>query len=92
MRVIAIGLLILVGSILIYGAGDLPPRGVVDAPVHTQVADTYVERAAGETHAPNVVTAILADYRSYDTLGEATVVFVAGLAVVLILQGARANE
>lgn len=90
MRALAVSLLVLVGAILIYGAGDLPPRGAADAPIHTQVADIYVERAMADTKTPNVVTAILADYRGYDTLGETTVVFVACLAAVLILwRGAR---
>lgn len=92
MRIMAAMLLILVGSILIYGAGDLPPRGVVEAPIHENVADLYVERALADTNTPNVVTAILADYRGYDTLGETTVVFVAGVAAVLILWGARDRD
>ena len=35
---------------------------------------------------PNVVTAILASYRSFDTLGETAVIFTAGIAVLLILR------
>jgi multicomponent Na+:H+ antiporter subunit B len=38
---------------------------------------------------PNVVTSVLADYRSYDTLGETTVIFTAGIGVMLLLQGIR---
>ena len=33
-----------------------------------------------------MVTYILADYRGYDTLGETTVIFTAGMAVVLLLR------
>ncbi|MBM3224930.1 MAG: cation:proton antiporter, partial [Candidatus Tectomicrobia bacterium] len=44
------------------------------------------ERSHTETGTPNFVTAILADYRAYDTLGETTVIFTAGLACVLILR------
>jgi len=36
---------------------------------------------------PNVVTAVLASYRGYDTLGEVTVVFTAGVGVLLLLRG-----
>ena len=36
---------------------------------------------------PNIVTAVLADFRGYDTLGETTVVFTAGIGVLLLLQG-----
>jgi multicomponent Na+:H+ antiporter subunit B len=34
-----------------------------------------------------MVTAILADYRGYDTLGETVVIFTAGVATLLILKG-----
>jgi multicomponent Na+:H+ antiporter subunit B len=45
----------------------------------------YIEEAVEQTHTPNIVTAVLADYRGYDTLGEAVVILTAGLAVILIL-------
>ena len=38
---------------------------------------------------PNVVTSVLADYRGYDTLGETTVIFTAGIGVMLLLRGTR---
>ena len=38
---------------------------------------------------PNVVTAILASYRGYDTLGETAVVFTAGIGVLLLISGLR---
>ena len=38
---------------------------------------------------PNVVTSTLADYRGYDTLGETTVIFTAGIGVLLLLKGRR---
>ena len=37
------------------------------------------------TGIPNVVTSVLASYRGYDTLGEVTVIFTAGIAVLLLL-------
>ena len=37
--------------------------------------------------APNIVTAILASYRGYDTLGEVTVIFTAGIGVMLLIGG-----
>ena len=33
-----------------------------------------------------MVTAVLASYRGYDTLGETAVIFTAGIAVLLILR------
>jgi hypothetical protein len=46
----------------------------------------YVEEGEHETEVPNMVTYILADYRGYDTLGETTVIFTAGLSVILLLR------
>ena len=33
------------------------------------------------------MTSVLADYRGYDTLGETTVIFTAGIGVMLLLRG-----
>ena len=49
------------------------------------VAPYYLERSLVETGVPNVVTAVLASYRGYDTLGELTVIFTAGIGVLLLL-------
>jgi multicomponent Na+:H+ antiporter subunit B len=35
---------------------------------------------------PNLVTAILGDYRGYDTMFETVVIYCAGLAVVSVLR------
>jgi multicomponent Na+:H+ antiporter subunit B len=60
-----------------------------DASIHQHVAPHYLQNSLAETHVPNVVTSVLADYRSYDTLGETTVIFTAGIGVMLLLQGVR---
>ena len=53
----------------------------------------YLARSMPETGIPNVVTSVLASYRGYDTLGETTVIFTAGIAVLLLLKkGAAASE
>jgi multicomponent Na+:H+ antiporter subunit B len=44
------------------------------------------------THTPNVVTSVLADYRGYDTLGETTVIFTAGMACILLLRRGRKKQ
>ena len=49
----------------------------------------YLERSVHEIDIPNVVTAILASYRGYDTLGETAVVFTAGIGVLLLIGGLR---
>ncbi|HXF52601.1 MAG TPA: DUF4040 domain-containing protein [Hyphomicrobiaceae bacterium] len=77
------------GAALVWGTFSLPPFGTADAPIHQHVAPRYLSESIKETLVPNVVTAVLADYRGYDTLGEATVVFTAGIGVMLLLRGRR---
>jgi multicomponent Na+:H+ antiporter subunit B len=80
--------------LLVYGSFGLPSRGDMDAivnreesPVGSQnAAAYYIEHAEKDAHTPNMVTAILADYRGYDTLGEETVILTAGLICFLLLR------
>lgn len=73
------------GACLIYGTLDMPHFGDPDNPVHTHVAPRYLAQADTEIGIPNVVTAVLASYRGYDTLGEVAVVFTAAIGVLLLL-------
>ncbi|WP_245309074.1 DUF4040 domain-containing protein [Bradyrhizobium retamae] len=77
------------GAILVWGTLVLPPFGTPDAVIHQHVAARYVADTIKDTGVPNVVTSVLADYRSYDTLGETTVIFTAGIGVMLLLHRAR---
>ena len=75
------------GAALIYGTLDMPHFGDPSAPVHTHPNPGFVERSQPDMHGlPNVVTAVLASYRGYDTLGETAVIFTAGIGVLLILR------
>ena len=73
------------GAALIYGSLDMARFGDADAPANTHVAPYYLEKAKTDTGVPNVVTAVLASYRGYDTLGEVVVIFTAGIGVILLL-------
>jgi len=77
------------GGALVYGTWDIPGFGDPNAPAQTHVARYYIENASSETGVPNVVTAVLASYRGFDTLGEVAVVFTAGVAVLLLIGGRR---
>ncbi len=83
--IVAIG----VGAALIWATYDLPAFGIADAPIHQHVAPHYLQNAIKETQVANVVSAVLADYRSFDTFGEVIVVFTAGIGVMLLLKGRR---
>ena len=76
---------VVTGAALIYGTLDMPHFGNPDAPVHHHVAPRYLEKSPDEIGIPNVVTGVLASYRGYDTLGELTVIFTAGVGVLALL-------
>lgn len=87
MQLVPLAVVLITGAALIYGTMDLPPFGAADNPVHHHVADHYLEETYHEIGVPNVVTAVLASYRGYDTMGETTVVFAAAVGVLLLLAG-----
>ena len=80
---------LMTGAMLVWGTLDMPAFGDPDAPAHQHVAPRYLEDSPDEIGIPNVVTAVLASYRGYDTLGETTVIFTAGIGVLILLRGAR---
>jgi multicomponent Na+:H+ antiporter subunit B len=74
-----------VGGVMVYAALGLPDFGDATSPANTHVGRAYLERTGEEIGPPNVVTAVLASYRGFDTLGEAIVIFAAGIAVAIML-------
>jgi len=77
------------GALLIYGAQDFPNWADPNSPPSIWVSNRYIEKAFEETAVPNLVTAVLADYRGYDTLFETVVIFAAGVSVVMLLRRPR---
>ncbi len=82
-------LVVVTGAVLIYGTLDMPRYGDPNAPIHHHVAPYYLERTGPDTGLPNVVTAVLASYRGYDTLGEVTVIFTAAVGVLILIGRSR---
>ena len=80
------------GGLLVYGTLDMPNYGSSNSPAQTHLSDIYLRQSPYEVGIPNVVTAILASYRGFDTLGETAVVFTAGIGVVLLLSGIRRRK
>ena len=76
---------ILTGALLVYATRDMPEFGDPQAPANLHVAPKYITEGKTEPGVPNLVTAVLASYRGYDTLGEVTVIFTAGVGVLLLL-------
>jgi len=88
-RVAPLVVLLGIGVVLTMAVIEMPQFGDPEAPAHHHVAPRYIARAYEETGVTNMVTAILADYRGYDTLGELTVIFAAGAAVLSLLVGRK---
>jgi len=72
------------------GFGELPPFG--DPLI--RVSQDYLDRGLAETGSANLVTSVILDYRAYDTLGEATVLFAAviGVSTLMRLRGRKEAE
>jgi multicomponent Na+:H+ antiporter subunit B len=79
-------------GLLVYGTLGLPEFSDPNAPIHTHVVPRYLHELKNEVGVPNVVTAVLASYRGYDTLGETTVVFTAGAGVIALLRRRRGKK
>ena len=80
------------GAALIYGTLDMPHYGDPQAPIHRYLAPQYLEQTPRAIGIPNVVTAVLASYRGYDTLGELVVILTAGVGVLLLLGQSRRSR
>jgi multicomponent Na+:H+ antiporter subunit B len=82
---VVILLVIFLAGIHVFDA--LPQFGV---PVFSRMAgtasQTYIDKGLQDTGAANIVTSIYLDYRAYDTLGEATVLFTAVIGATVILR------
>jgi len=59
------------------------PFGYPDA---SDMDDYIIQNAQEETGSNNVVTSVVFDYRGFDTLGEATILFTAVTGVLLLLR------
>ncbi len=90
---------IVTGCALVYGTLDMPHYGDPAGHIHNYPDPSYIVKtngdkgdpndSDGEINLPNVVTAILASYRGYDTFGETTVILTAGVGVILLLRRER---
>ncbi len=51
-----------------------------------RVAGNYLSQGLKKTGATNLVTSVILDFRAYDTLGEATVLFTAVIGVLAVMR------
>jgi multisubunit Na+/H+ antiporter MnhB subunit len=86
--------IIMFGSLLILATLSFPFRGPrsVDPAIEETIGDAdlpstyYIKNAYKDANTPNIVTVVLGDYRSIDTLGEEVVIFTAGIICFLLLR------
>jgi len=57
-----------------------------------RVADYYLDHGVTDTGAPNLVTAVVLNFRALDTLGEVTVLFIASLGVGVFLSSQKKKD
>ena len=69
-------------ALLVHGLADLPSFGNYPGPY----GDLIAKLAPPERHMVNTVTAVVFDYRGFDTMGEELLLFAAASAVALLLR------
>ena len=86
MKTLSLIICLVMGVLLTAVLDDLPAWGDAKSPANAHVSAYFLENAYPQTHVPNVVTAVLADYRGFDTMFETGVVFVAVIGIMAILR------
>lgn len=77
---------------LTYMGMELYNYGEVNTPLQTHISKYYIENTAQDIGIPSLVAAILASYRGYDTLGETSVILIAGISVLLVLSSKKDTD
>ncbi len=91
-KFIVIVLLVLVGLFLLLAVSKMPIMGDPDSPTNAIATSRYIAKGPQETGCNNLVSAIILNYRVYDTFGEITVIFVTLTAALAILGREKAGE
>lgn len=87
MKLLALISVVITGWLLLSAVGDFPDWGDPNSPANSyRLSQHFVTETFHETAVPNMVTAVLADYRGYDTMFETVVIFTAGIAIISILR------
>lgn len=82
-KILAYIALVIVLAYLLLGAVQMRSFG---SPDYNDMDQYIIENGQKETAANNIVTSVVFDYRAFDTLGEATVLFTAVTGIIAILR------
>ncbi|MDC0049103.1 hypothetical protein OAL09_07170 [Verrucomicrobia bacterium] len=87
MKIFGLIAVLVVGALLLSATSDFPDWRDKDSPANeSPVSSFYIEKTEKLTKVPNMVTAVLADYRGYDTMFETVVIFIAGIGIIAVLR------
>lgn len=90
-RILAVLITVIYIGILLYTASLLPEHGNPSNPANNEVSQRYIENGTEETGALNIVSAMILDYRAFDTFGETVVLFVSVMSVAILLKRDKNN-
>ena len=79
-------------GIMLLTVNYLPEFGSAENPAVNEVYIRYVEQGMEETAALNIVAAVLFSYRSFDTLGEALMLFTAAIGVIILMKEEKSEK
>jgi multisubunit Na+/H+ antiporter MnhB subunit len=82
-NIVAVAFFVIVSVFLFFSTLMMHPFGV---PKETAMDDEIIMDTQNETGANNGVTSVVFDYRGFDTLGEATILFTAVAGVIMVFR------
>ncbi len=91
-KTIANVLFLILFVILVIGILQMPTTASTNAPAYNDIVYHYINNGATDTNAVNLIAAILADYRAFDTLGETIVLFTSVVAVGSVLRSTKYDK
>tara|TARA_Y100000588_G_scaffold57563_1_gene55464 strand:+ start:4409 stop:5161 length:753 start_codon:yes stop_codon:yes gene_type:complete len=87
MKIFGFIAVLVIGVLLLSATSDFPSWGDPrSAASDGEVSSFYIEQTKNVTKVPNMVTAVLADFRGYDTMFETVVIFIAGIGIIAVLR------
>jgi len=84
-KIMVLAALVVIGIVLLYAVGKMPPMNSRNTPDKTHVVPRYLNEGESEGGAKNIITGVILNYRGYDTMGEVTVIFSALCATIALL-------
>ena len=86
--IISFGLFLILSNAVL----TMPDLGSLNNPAYNATTLYYIQNAIKDTGASNIIAAIITDFRAFDTLGEAIVLFASIIAVIAVLTNFNSKE